>query len=144
MKQIFTVVAMVALSITAKAQDKVFVTDGVAINGYDAVAYFTEGKPVQGKESLTLKWNNANWQFASKENLQKFKSNPEEYAPQFGGYCAFGMSQGHKAKTEPNAFTVVNGKLYLNYNLQVKVEWSKDRDNLIGIAEKNWNQQKNK
>lgn len=137
-------VALVFLSSAVLAQDKVFVKDGVAINGYDAVAYFTEGKPVKGNESFSLKADNSTWLFSTKENLEKFKKDQTKYKPQFGGFCAFGMSQGHEAPTDPNAWTVVNNKLYLNYNLDVKKDWLKDRDNLIIKAEKNWSDQKTK
>lgn len=138
MKKLSSIVVFVALSSCIFAQSKIFVTDGVAINGYDAVAYFTEGKPVKGNENFSLKSDNSTWLFSSKENLEKFKNDQAKYTPQFGGFCAFGMSRGYTAPTEPSAFTIVNDKLYLNYNLQVKEEWSKDRDNLINKAEKNW------
>lgn len=144
MKRLFSIVVLAVLSSYAFAQNKIFVKDGVAINGYDAVAYFTEGKPVKGNESFSLKSDNSTWLFSSKENLEKFKNDQDKYKPQFGGFCAFGMSRGYTAPTEPDAFTIVNDKLYLNYNLQVKEEWSKDRDNLIKKADENWVGLKNK
>lgn len=144
MKKNLLFVALVVVSAAALAQEKIFEKGGVAINGYDAVAYFTEGKPVKGDKNFSLKLDNTTWLFATKENLEKFRTDSQKYKPQFGGFCAFGMSQGHTAPTEPNAFTVVNDKLYLNYNLQVKEQWSKDRDNLISKAEKNWNDLKGK
>jgi len=143
MKRVLVSVMLVAFSYLAFAQGKVFEKDGVAINGYDPVAYFTDGKPVKGESQFQLKWNNATWQFASKKNLEKFKSQPEKYSPQFGGFCSFGVSKGYKVKSEPDACTIVNNKLYLNYNLQVKDDWSKDRDNLISVAEKKWTDIKN-
>ena len=143
MKKVLVSVVLVAFSYLAFAQSKVFEKDGVAINGYDPVAYFTVGKPVKGESQFQLKWNNAAWQFASKTNLEKFKSQPEKYSPQFGGFCSFGVSKGYKVKSEPDAWTIVNNKLYLNYNLQVKDDWSKDRDNLISVAEKKWTDIKN-
>ncbi len=143
MKRVLVSVVLVAFSYLAFAQSKVFEKDGVAINGYDPVAYFTDGKPVKGESQFQLKWNNATWQFASKANLEKFKSQPEKYSPQFGGFCSFGVSKGYKVKSEPDAWTIVNNKLYLNYNLQVKDDWSKDRDNLISVAEKKWTDIKN-
>ncbi|MBI1767026.1 MAG: YHS domain-containing protein [Bacteroidetes bacterium] len=144
MKRFLTVVAVVVLTNVAFSQSKVFATNGMAINGYDAVAYFTEGKAVKGSESYSTSWNNSTWVFASKESLDKFKSNPEKYSPQFGGFCAFGVSRGYTVQTDPNAWTIVNDKLYLNYNQQVKDDWMKDRDNLISKAEKNWTELKNK
>ena len=103
------------LGVTVIAQKSAtFVQSGKAIRGYDPVAYFTEGKPVQGNEKLVYEWNNANWYFSSQQNLDLFKANPEKYAPQYGGYCAYGLSNGYKAPTDADAWTIDNGKLYLN------------------------------
>ncbi|MDP3857507.1 MAG: YHS domain-containing (seleno)protein [Stagnimonas sp.] len=99
---------------------------GVAINGYDTVAYFTDGKPVKGSEAFTYSWNGAQWQFASKAHLDLFKAAPEKYAPQYGGYCAYGVSQGYLVSIEPEQFTVLDGKLYLNYDSGVQKKWTKD------------------
>jgi YHS domain-containing protein len=113
MKKIIIVAGLVMLSslqlIAQKAE--VFNTNGQAIRGYDAVAYFTEGKPVKGDEKFVYNWKNANWYFSSKQNLDSFKINPEKFAPQYGGYCAYGMSQGHKAPTDADAWTIVDDKL---------------------------------
>jgi YHS domain-containing protein len=112
--------------------------DGLAINGYDPVAYFLENKPVRGAGHLKYSWQEVEWHFKDQANLEVFKSNPEKYAPQFGGYCAYGVSEDHKSPTEPAAFTIVDNKLYLNYSLKVKQLWLKDRDNHIVKAESNW------
>jgi YHS domain-containing protein len=109
-----------------------------AIRGYDPVAYFTEGKPIEGKEKLVYNWNNASWYFSSAQNLNLFKANPGKYAPQYGGYCAYGLSNGYKASTVPEAWTIVNGKLYLNYSLKVRYTWEKNRTERIANADKNW------
>ena len=122
----------------------VFIHSSKAIRGYDPVAYFTEGKPVQGKEDIMYKWNNATWYFSSQQNLDLFKANPEKYAPQYGGYCAFGLSNGYKAPTDADAWTIDNGKLYLNYNKDVKEEWNKERKQRIEKADKNWPEIKDK
>jgi len=116
----------------------VFIHSGKAIRGYDPVAYFTEGKPVKGEPSLVYNWNDANWYFSSQKNLDLFKANPENYAPQYGGYCAFGLSNGYKAPTDADAWTIENNKLYLNYNLQVRQEWNKDRQQRIKQADQHW------
>lgn len=116
----------------------VFIKDGKAINGYDPVSYFIEGKPVEGKAAFVYKWNKADWYFSSAKNLDLFKTDPAKYAPQYGGYCAYGLSRGYKATTEADAWTIVNGKLYLNYNLQVRELWSKNREERIKNADKNW------
>jgi YHS domain-containing protein len=97
-----------------------------AINGYDTVAYFTVGKPVKGLDSLVHEWNGAKWKFSSQAHLDLFKSNPEKYAPQYGGYCAYGVAQGSLVKVEPDQFTLRDGKLYLNYDADVQSKWLKD------------------
>jgi YHS domain-containing protein len=104
----------------------VFQKDGIAIRGYDPVAYFKQSKPVKGQETISYDWNGVKWLFSSEENKEDFKANPEKFAPQFGGYCAYGLSENHKSPTEPEAFTIVDDKLYLNYNLKVKELWKKD------------------
>ncbi len=119
-------------------KDGIFNGKDGAINGYDPVAYFKDNRPVKGKPELTYRWNDADWHFSTVENLQEFKSAPEKYAPQYGGYCAYGTSQGYKAPTEPDAFTIVGGKLYLNYNMRVKENWIKDKEALIEKADINW------
>jgi len=139
MKKLLTALfAFVALAQVLAQSSEVFVTDEGAIQGYDAVAYFKEGKPLKGKSEFSTLWNGAQWSFSSKQNLEMFKSNPEKYAPQYGGYCAYGTSEGHKAPTQPDAFTIVNGKLYLNYNKDVRTEWSKNKKERILQADKNW------
>ena len=137
----FVVVSTVSL-FAQKAE--VFNPSNEAIRGYDPVAYFTEGKPVKGNEKLSYQWKNANWFFATKQNLDLFTKNPEKYAPQYGGYCAYGLSEGHKAPTDPNAWTIVDGKLYLNYSLDVKEKWKQDQKQRIVKADKNWPQLKDK
>ena len=97
-----------------------------AINGHDAVAYFTVGKPVMGKDAFVFEWMGAKWKFASQANRDLFKASPEKYAPQYGGYCAYGVAQGYLVKVEPDQFTVLDGKLYLNYDADVQAKWRKD------------------
>lgn len=106
-----------------------------AINGYDTVAYFTAGKPVKGLDSLSVDWMGAKWKFATQANLDLFKANPEKYAPQYGGYCAYGVAQDSLVKVEPEQFTVRNGKLYLNYDAEVQAKWKKDPDGFIRAAD---------
>ena len=132
-------------SITAIAQkSEIFIKDGYAIGGYDVVAYFSENKPVKGNQQYSFSWNGATWLFSSDKNKESFKLNPERYAPQYGGYCAYGLSRGYKAPTEAGAFTIVDGKLYLNYNFDVRSEWNKDQKGYIGKADKNWPEVKGK
>ncbi len=123
----------------AKAQkSEIFAPGGKAIKGYDPVAFFTESKPVKGSDSLSYQWKDATWLFASRKNLEAFKSDPDKYAPQYGGYCAYGLSQGHKAPTQTDTWTVVNDKLYFNYNSKVKELWVKDQQSLIKTADEKW------
>jgi len=119
-------------------RSEVFTNKGYAANGYDMVAYFREGKPVEGKKNFLYQWNDAFWLFSTKQNLDLFSHSPEKYAPQFGGYCTYGVFEGHKATTHPDAWTIVDNKLYLNYNKDVRELWRKDRAEGIKKAEENW------
>lgn len=126
-------------SLSSYAIDPVYKDNfGRAIKGIDPVAYFTEGKPTKGTRKYTYEWNGAEWRFSSEENLALFQENPEKYSPQFGGYCAWAVSQGYTASINPDAWTIVNEKLYLNYSLSVQKKWSKDIPGNIEKAEKNW------
>ncbi|MCG8562805.1 MAG: tat pathway signal sequence domain protein [Hyphomicrobiales bacterium] len=109
-----------------------------ALHGYDAVAYFKDGKPVRGSTNATYYWNGATWLFSSKENRAAFIANPAKYAPQYDGYCAFAAARGLKAPGDPQAWKVHNGKLYLNVNANVAKRWEKDIDNEIKKADANW------
>lgn len=119
-------------------KSEVFIFEGTAIRGYDPVAYFTDNKAVKGDDRFSFEWKNAVWHFANGENLAAFKSDPQKYAPQYGGYCAYGTSEGHKAPTNPDAWTIINNKLYFNYNKNVQSMWKKDTEGNIQKAEKNW------
>lgn len=111
---------------------------GVAIDGTDAVAYFTEGRPVAGSPNYTVDWNGATWRFASASNRDAFRANPARYAPQFGGYCAWAVSQGYTASTTPEAWEIVDGKLYLNFSRGVHRRWTRDKPGNIRSARRNW------
>ncbi len=106
-----------------------------AINGHDTVAYFTVGKPVKGLDNLSLEWMGAKWKFSTQANLDLFKANPQKYAPQYGGYCAYGVAQDALVKVDPEQFTVRDGKLYLNYDADVQSKWKKDPDGFIRAAD---------
>ncbi|OKS88079.1 YHS domain-containing (seleno)protein [Mucilaginibacter polytrichastri] len=140
MKQLIIIALFAFFSIVeAKAQQsEIFVTGGKAIKGYDAVAFFKQSKAVKGADSLSYQWKGATWLFASQEDLNAFKATPEKYAPQYGGYCAYGTSQGHKAPTQTETWTVVDDKLYFNYNAKVKEIWTKDQANFIQTADQKW------
>lgn len=111
---------------------------GLALDGYDPVAYFTDGKPVEGSKELTLEWNGATWRFASAAHRDEFKKTPEKYAPQYGGYCAWAVSQNYTADSDPEAWTIVDGKLYLNYDRKVMEKWKQDVPGNIAKADVNW------
>ncbi len=113
-------------------------TPGIAINGYDTVAYITEGKPVEGSSDHSHKWKDVEWRFASAENKALFVANPQKYAPQYGGFCAYAVANGSTAKTEPDAFTVVDKKLYLNYDKNIQSRWERDKVQYIKDGDKNW------
>lgn len=140
MKKIMTIIAMLFLIISAAQAQKseIFISSGKAIKGYDPVAFFKESKPVKGSDNISFQYKDATWLFSTVENLESFKKSPEKYAPQYGGYCAYGTADGHKAPTQTDTWTVVNGKLYFNYNTKVKENWDKQQAALIEKANTQW------
>ena len=126
MRALGALLAGLVLTAAARAAPAVFAPDGVAIRGYDPVAYFTDGKPVQGSDAYVSDWNGARWKFASAAHRDLFMADPMKYAPQYGGYCAYGTAKGHLAPTQPAAWAVVDGKLYLNYDERVRRHWQTD------------------
>ena len=137
---VVTVVATLAGTAgVALAVDPVFSTYlGGAIRGYDPVAYFTEGRPVKGRKAHRAEWMGATWSFASAENRKRFEADPEKYAPRYGGYCAWAVSRGYTASIDPDAWSIVDGALYLNYSLGVRSQWSQDAPGNIAKADANW------
>ncbi len=111
---------------------------GTAIKGYDPVAYFTEGKPIKGRSEFQYEWLGANWHFASAANRDAFAKNSLKYAPQFGGYCAWAVSQNYTAGIDPDAWKIVDGKLYLNYSKSVQKTWEQDVPGNIRKGNENW------
>lgn len=111
---------------------------GTALKGYDAVAYFKEGRPVKGRDEFRHDWMGAKWYFASAANRDEFAKSPEKYAPQFGGYCAWAVGHGHTASIDPEAWKIVDGKLYLNYSKDVQKMWEQDVSGWIKKADENW------
>ncbi len=131
------VVALLAPS--AFAQDMpVYADDGVAVDGTDVVAYFTQGAPVQGDAGITHDWNGVTWQFSTTANRDAFAAQPERYAPQYGGYCAWAVSEGYTASTTPEAWKIVDDKLYLNYSRRIQRRWERDIPARITAADANW------
>jgi YHS domain-containing protein len=135
-----SVVAGIALSVMAltSAAGQFNETNGVAIKGYDPVAFFKESKPVRGQDDLRFEYKGSTFVFANADNRAAFAADPEKYAPQYGGYCAFGTARGYKADIDPATFTVIDGRLYLNYNTQVQREWTADRARFIRQADERW------
>lgn len=132
--------AFLLLSAPVAAKDPVYTgtLSNLAVSGYDPVAYFTEGKPVEGSAAFEHKWKGATWRFANAKNLEAFKTDPAAYAPQYGGYCAWAVSQGYTASADPSAWRIVGKKLYLNYNREVQQNWEKDAAGNIVKADGNW------
>ena len=122
----------------AAATPPVYATGGIAINGYDPVAYFTEERPVQGSPEFTVDWDGAVLQFASAENKALYESDPVKYAPKYGGYCAYAVSRGYTATTDPVAWAVHEDRLYLNYSRSVRALWRARRSHHIKSADANW------
>jgi hypothetical protein len=110
----------------------------LAIDGYDAVAYFSTGKPVKGIVEHAVTWNGATWHFASADNKRAFEAAPDKFAPQYGGYCAWAVSEGYTAKGDPRHWRIEGGRLYLNYNASVQKSWEKDIPGHIAKGDRNW------
>lgn len=133
------VLALALGAVVARAEKPVNTTlFGVAIKGYDPVAYFTDGQPVEGDSDFTFEWRGATWRFASAAHRDLFQAAPEKYAPQYGGYCAWAVSEGHTAGIDPAAWAIVDGKLYLNYNAEIQARWTADQPGNIAKADARW------
>ncbi len=111
---------------------------GVALDGYDAVAYFTDGRPVEGSKEFTFDWQGATWRFATAAHRDLFAAAPEKYAPQYGGYCAWAVAHGYTADIDPEAWSIVEGRLYLNYSLEIRGKWEQDVPGYIAKGDQNW------
>ena len=111
---------------------------GKAAEGYDVVSYFTDGNAVEGSGDHALMWKDVEWRFSSQAHKETFAANPEKYAPQYGGYCAYAVSKGYTASVDPEAWSIVEGKLYLNYSKSVQATWNADIPGYISSADKNW------
>lgn len=119
-------------------------SSGLALQGFDAVAYFAVDNAVKGDAKYEYAWNGAKWLFSSEDNMKKFQANPEAYAPQFGGYCSYAVSEGYTANGDPEAWKIVDGKLYLNYNKKVREKWEQNQSERIEKGSVNWQEFKKK
>jgi YHS domain-containing protein len=130
---------LAAVAGAAQAVEPTFTDDlGQAIRGYDPVAYFTDGKPEPGESEFSLPYQGAIWRFASAEHRDLFKADPARYAPQYGGYCAYAVSLGKTAPIDPQAWRIVDGKLYLNKNPGIQKDWEEDIPGNIAKGNANW------
>ncbi len=132
--------------LSAKPQFATYNVDSekVAIHGYDTVAYFTESKPMKGSSEFEHVWRDTRWQFASAANRDLFNANPDRYAPKYGGYCALGLAAGEYADIDPNAWTIVDGSLYLNKSMEFRVAWRKAPEAYFATADYNWSTNRDK
>ena len=140
-KSLFAIAGLMLINTVAIAADDPVYTgrfSNVAVGGYDTVAYFTNGQPTPGSKEFQHDYNGAVWRFSSAENKAMFVESPSRYSPQYGGYCAWAVSQGYTAKGSPKAWRIVDDKLYLNYNLDVQAKWLVDIPGFIAKADRNW------
>lgn len=129
---------LLVLPLAFAGKPAVFATDEGAIRGYDPVAYFKLGKPTMGSAEFSTEWQGATYRFANAEHLAAFQADPEAYAPQYGGYCAYAVSQGATAPIDPQAWAIADGKLYLNYSPGVQRRWKMNAAGYIRDADANW------
>lgn len=138
------VTSLAALAVTTAAVPSLaeepwfYSRNGAVIGGYDVVAYFREGRAVKGSADHSVMWKGAMWHFSTAENRDHFEMNPMAYAPQYGGYCAYAVSRGYTASVAPDAWKIVDGKLYLNYSKSVRRLWQQDIPGNITKANANW------
>jgi len=136
---LYTLSCLVGVANIAAAElPPVFSPDNVAINGYDPVGYFADGQPVKGNKDYSVVWRGTTWHFASEANRDQFEMNTAAYAPQYGGYCAWAVSNNYTASTDPDAWSIVNDRLYLNYSKSVRETWSRDISGNIRNGDANW------
>ena len=137
MKSVFTFLIVLATGTLQAQKAEIFAPSGIALNGYDVVMFY-ENKPIFGNDTITTEWKGVKWYFISEANKNSFLKNPEQYEPQFGGWCAYGASRGYKAPTEAITYTIFNNKLYFNFNMKVKEQWDKNRQMYIDAANIKW------
>ena len=135
---LFILVVSFAFAASAESRVNKSFLGGLAIKGYDSVGYFEQSKPVKGSDDFEVEWHDATWQFSSARNRDLFKSDPEKYAPQFGGYCAFAVSKDHVQKSDPTVWSIVDDKLYLNLGPGAQSRWQEDVPGNIIRASSNW------
>ena len=136
-----TLIAPVAAAFASRAiaaTPEVYAEGGIAVDGTDVVGYFTDGAPVAGDPAITHDYMGVSWQFSTQANRDAFAADPAAYAPQYGGYCAYAVSQGYTAPTVPEAWSIVDDKLYLNFSTRIRSRWERDIPGHIAAADANW------
>jgi hypothetical protein len=131
-------VALLRPLAASAAEEAIHTKDGLALSGYDAVAYFSQSKAVKGDPQFEYRWSGVRWRFATAAHRDTFARSPEKYAPQYGGYCAYAVSRNYTAPTDPEAWKLVDGKLYLNYSKTVRLLWEQELPEAIAKADRNW------
>ena len=136
----FVLVPAIALPAPALAEPPIYTSafDNIAVQGYDPVAYFTDGKQAKGVKQFSATYMGAEFRFANAANRDAFKADPAKYAPQYGGYCAWAVSQGYHAKGDAKNWKIVDGRLYLNYNTSIQKKWEADIPGFIAAADAQW------
>lgn len=132
------IAALLVSTLAFAAKAPVFQTAEGAIRGFDPVAYFTEGKPVKGSARYTVEYQGATWHFASAANRDRFAAAPADHAPAYGGYCAYAVGNGYTAPIDPEAWSLVDGRLFLNYSKGVQAKWDEKRAHYIREGDANW------
>ena len=138
MRALIAMLALVCFPAGARAQAVNLNAAGLAVDGYDPVAYFEAGSPIAGSPEFTATHGGATYRFANAANRERFIADPSRYLPAYGGYCAYGVANGYKVKVDPDAFTIEGGKLYLNYDKGVMKKWRADVRTYIAKADSNW------
>jgi YHS domain-containing protein len=141
MRKLFLGLVLSTLALVASAQQKSLLNldkSGLALQGYDPVAFFTDSKPVKGNAEFVHRHGGATYQFATQENRDAFKADPAKYEPQFGGFCTYAVSRGYTAKIDPEAFQIVGGRLLLQYSKGVRDDFNKDAKGNLAKADANW------
>lgn len=136
----FLVTLLLLAGLTGAGNAQAVNTDraGLALSGYDPVAYQVSQQATKGSSDFTATHEGATYRFLSAENRDAFLSDPVRYLPAYGGFCAYGMAKGYRAKIDPQAFTVIDGRLYLNYSKGVRDRWLKDVPGYLASADGNW------
>lgn len=141
LSSLLVLVASVFYTLPALAEAPVYTGffNNKAVDGYDTVAYFSHNRAIKGNNKFKLEYMGADWYFTSQNNMDKFKADPTKYAPQYGGYCAWAIAEKNDfAPGNPEQWTIVDGKLYLNYNRDIQNKWLKDVPGFIAQGDKNW------